>query len=321
MSALISVVYVNYNSSALTIHSISSLATHCKDVSFEVIIVDNASKVDEKRALDASVKEREWGNVSIIYSSENLGFGKANNLGASNATGKYLFFLNPDTIVCNNVLKIFCEFLQSSSQNTVACGGSLLTVDLKPNSSYGNFPGLLQELGNVGLGLSFVLGSYYKKRVAINSVANLTNPFKVPYIVGANIFISAEAFKTVNGFDQNFFMYYEETDLFYRLSKKGLGSFIVPEGRIIHLEGGVVNTLAPEKFNHFKFEMLLASKLYYYQKWSTSILLPLLKLIFLLQVVVQFSKGRMGDKLKPLLRSYFSIIVKNKENNAAEDRK
>jgi GT2 family glycosyltransferase len=312
MNTVVSVIYVNYNSSALIVDSIDSLTTQCKDVPFEVIIVDNASKVEEKQKLDALKMERNRNNIQIIYASENLGFGRANNLGATKATGKYLFFLNPDTLICNDVLTIFFDFLESSGPKIVACGGALLTPDKKPTSSYGNFPGIVQELGNIGLGFSFILGSYYQKRLAINAIAYQTAPAKVAYIVGADIFISADAFNVLKGFDETFFMYYEETDLFYRLSKKKLASYIIPYAQIIHLEGGAVNSLATEKFNHVKFEMLLASKVYYYRKWWSKSSLPLFKLIFLLQIVVQFAKGNMGNQLKPLLKSYFSIVLGTK---------
>ncbi|WOK06311.1 glycosyltransferase family 2 protein [Imperialibacter roseus] len=309
MNTVVSIVYVNYNSSALIVDSIDSLTAHCKDVPFEVIIVDNASKVEEKLKLDSLRMERNWNNIQIIYAGENLGFGRANNLGATKAIGKYLFFLNPDTLICNDVVRILFDFLESSEPKIIACGGSLLTADKKPTSSYGNLPGIFQELGNIGLGLSFILGGYYKRHLAINAAVYQTTPTKVPYIVGADIFIYADAFNDLNGFDECFFMYYEETDLFYRLSKKRLDSYIVPDAQIIHLEGGAVNSLATEKFNHAKFEMLLASKIYYYRKWSSKSSLPLFKLIFLLQIVVQFTKGNMGSQLKPLLKSYFSIVL------------
>jgi len=83
MHTFISVIYVNYNCSNLTIASIGSLETHCKDVSFEVIIVDNASKVEEKHVLDLWAGQNPAKNVKIIWAEQNLGFGKANNLGAS----------------------------------------------------------------------------------------------------------------------------------------------------------------------------------------------------------------------------------------------
>jgi GT2 family glycosyltransferase len=129
-------------------------------------------------------------------------------------------------------LSIFSEFLEKSSPSEIACGGKLLTVDKEPTASYGDFHGVLQELGNIGLGLSFILGKHYQSRVAINSVTHQKAPARVPYIVGADIFIYADTFNNLRGFDESFFMYYEETDLFFRLSD----SYIVPEAKGIWLE-------------------------------------------------------------------------------------
>jgi GT2 family glycosyltransferase len=308
MRVYISVIYVNYNSSQLTINSIKSLEKQCKDVSFEIIIVDNASKIEEKEIINDWLSSLPSNSVKLINSQQNLGFGKANNLGAENAAGEYLFFLNPDTVVCNDVLTIFSTFLEKSDPSTVACGGSLLSAGGQPTSSYGNFPGLMQELGNIGFGLSLFLGKYYQKRIAINVPVHQSTPMLVPYVVGADIFISALAFRDVNGFDENFFMYYEETDLFYRLSKNGFFAWVVPEAKIIHLEGGTVSSLSTEKFNQTKFEMILTSKLYYYKKWFSLVTVQLLKAVFFAQILVQFTKGKMGDKILPLLKSYFSIV-------------
>lgn len=308
MNAMVSVIYVNFNSSAFVLDSIASLAANCKDVPFDVIIVDNASKLAEREVLKIGLAEGGWKNTKIIYSEENLGFGKANNLGARHSNGKYLLFLNPDTLACNDILKIFRDFLESSEPRVVACGGNLLTADARPNSSFGNFPGLLQELGNLGLGLSILLGRYYQRKIAINAVVEKPIPFRVPYIVGADVFILANAFKNLGGFDEGFFMYYEETDLFFRLSKKGLYPCIVPDARIVHFEGGSVNAYGEDHFNYIKFEMLLSSKLYYYKKWRSRFIIPVFKFLFFAQILTQFAKGRMGSKLKPLLKIYFSTV-------------
>jgi len=317
MNTIVSVVYVNYNCSALTLDSIESLTNNCKDVAFEVIVVDNASEIEEKDLLKTGIAARQWRNVKLIYSDKNLGFGKANNLGAINSNGKYIFFLNPDTLVCNNVLKIFSEFLSTSERSVVACGGNLQTADAKPNASFGNFPGLMQELGNLGLGLSLLLGNFYKRRIAVNAVVEKEIPFRAEYVVGADIFILADFFRELDGFDEGFFMYYEETDLFYRLSKKGLHCFIVPEAKIVHFEGGAINAFSSGYFNYAKFEMLLSSKLYYYSKWRPAPALPFFKLLFFVQVLAQFSKGRMGPKLRPLLRIFFSTVSGSKRKQGS----
>jgi len=103
----VSIIIVNYKTFAYTKDAIASVFEKTEDVAYEVIVVDNNSP-------DGSGKEiQEYFNdkITFIQSPENLGFGRANNLGAKCSNGKYLFFLNPDTILLNNAPKILFDFL------------------------------------------------------------------------------------------------------------------------------------------------------------------------------------------------------------------
>lgn len=305
MRPVISIIYVNFNTSGLVVDSIISLRDQCRDIPFEIIIVDNSSFKKEKEILVNGFSGKE--NVKIIFSETNQGFAKANNQGASCSIGKYLFFLNPDTLILNDVLKIFYNYLESCDQKIVACGGNLLNPDLGPTSSYGNFPGILLELCNIGLGLSFLLNGYYKKHVAISCEGSNQEIQKVPYIVGADLFINADSFNSLYGFDENYFMYYEETDLFLRLNKVGLEARLLPTAKIIHYEGGSIGKSDAISFNYNKFEILLRSKIYYYKKWQPHTLIVIKAIIFS-QILVQYAKGKWGNDLRVLLSIYRKII-------------
>jgi GT2 family glycosyltransferase len=308
MNILVSVIYVTYNCSDLALDSIRSLEVHSKGLIYEVIIVDNASRAEERKKL-ADWAENRTETTRVVYSEENSGFGKANNIGAAYAKGKYLFFLNPDTVVLNDVIGIFYNYLESADKDVAACGGNLLKPDGTPNDSYGNFPGLLQELCHVGLGLSVLLNRYYKKHIAIGSTAPKIVSV-VPYIVGADMFIRSDYFRMLQGFDENYFMYYEETDLFFRLHNRGLKAHLLPEARIVHLEGSDANNTNNNKkgFNHKKFEMISISKMYYYKKWLPRYLMPFLKGVLFMQIIVQYFKGKRGSDLRGLLTTHFNIM-------------
>jgi GT2 family glycosyltransferase len=303
MDPLISIVYVNYNTSQLLIDSIKSVKDYCPDVSYEIIIVDNNSENAQKSILTDWLLSSSLENVRLILSDNNSGFSVANNSGAELAKGKYLFFLNPDTLVLNNVLQLFCNFMEASDDTIAACGGNLLRADMSPNDSYGNFPGLMLEICNIGLGLSFLLGTYYKKHIAVSCKINSDKIMQVSYIVGADMFVKAEYFRKIGGFDENYFMYYEETDIFFRFEKNHFRSFVLPEARIIHFEGASVGNNSSKSFNYNKFQMLMKSKLYFYQKWSPK-LLKVIQLTVLMQIFVQFLKGKWGNDLKRLISIY-----------------
>ena len=95
----VSIIVVNYNTKDITENCIASIITQTKDVEYEIILVDNAS-VDGSKEYFKNRKE-----ICYIYSNENLGFGKANNLGAEKAKGELLFLLNSDTILIENSIK------------------------------------------------------------------------------------------------------------------------------------------------------------------------------------------------------------------------
>lgn len=304
MVSMVSVIYVNYNTSQLIIESVASLKVHCRQIPFEIIVVDNHSRMEEQHILRQWQQQQSGDGLQVLFSTENLGFGKANNLAVKHSNGKYLFFLNPDTLILNDVLSIFYNFLESADQKIAACGGNLLKPDGSLNDSYGNFPGFLQELCHMGLGIRFLFNSYYQKKVAIAVPVSNNEVMEVPYLVGADLFIRAECFKLVQGFDENYFLYYEETDLFKSLSRQGFKACIIPQARIVHFEGASVNAESPD-FNYRKFEMLLKSKRYYYEKWIPFYLRPFIMMIVFLQTLTQYLKGSMGDNFPRLMNSYW----------------
>ena len=127
----VSIILVHYKTLELTTNVIKSIYKKTKEVIFEIIVVDNASN-------DGSIEkiERKFKNqIKIIKNNENVGFGRANNIGVKEAKGKYIFLLNTDTILINNAIKILFEFIEKNKKIAVV-GGNLYTKDLKPAHSF-----------------------------------------------------------------------------------------------------------------------------------------------------------------------------------------
>ena len=119
----VSIIIVNYNTQELTLQCLRSVYEKTAGISFEVIVVDNASS-------DDSVKQVriEFPQVILIESPENLGFGRANNLGFENSTGDYIFLLNSDTLLINNAIEILWRFLNQNFDIAIV-GGQLFEED------------------------------------------------------------------------------------------------------------------------------------------------------------------------------------------------
>ena len=129
----VSVIIVNYNTISLTKQCIVSIFRYTTGISFEVILVDNGSSHGSAELF--SKDER----IVFIPSSENIGFGRANNLAFLKSSGKYIFLLNSDTYLKNNAIGLFFDYAEHASSDN-ACLGSLL-LDSKDCivHSYGNF--------------------------------------------------------------------------------------------------------------------------------------------------------------------------------------
>ena len=159
----------------------------------------------------------------------NIGFGKGNNLGAKYAKGKYLFCLNPDTILLNNAIAILFRYMEATSQTGV-CGGNLYTKNMKPTHSFEMIsPSITSE--------AIVLFSPFNKSGANCDFNHTNEPVSVAFIVGADLFIRTNLYNEIGGFDEDFFMYFEETYLCYQVKKRGYDVVSMPQAHIIHLVG------------------------------------------------------------------------------------
>ncbi len=103
----VSIIIVNYNTCKMTAECIDSIFEKTEGVDFEVILVDNASKDGSKEHFEKDTR------IRYVYNIENMGFGRANNVGMKLAKGKYLFLLNSDTLLINNAVKQFHDYAES----------------------------------------------------------------------------------------------------------------------------------------------------------------------------------------------------------------
>jgi GT2 family glycosyltransferase len=219
-------------------------------ISYEVIVVDNNPTeqfaIDLKDYLD-----------KIIYLplKENVGFGRANNEGLKVAKGRNIFFLNPDTLLINNAIKILSDYLDAN-ENVGVCGGNLYDASMNPTHSFiPMLPSPIWDLNNLLANIIFKL--FYGKNIQYNFTEK---PLKEGYVTGADMMVRRSVLDEVGSFDSDFFMYYEETELSYRIKKAKFDIISLPEAKIIHLEGKSIST------NSRREGLKSTSKKLYYQK-------------------------------------------------------
>lgn len=225
----VSVIIVNYNTCKLTAECIESIYKQTTGISFEVIVVDNASTDGSAKLLTENFPQ-----VTVIASPENLGFGGANNLGVKSAKGRFLFFLNPDTLLLNNAIKELHDFWMGHPELPVGVlGGMLVDTEGKENGSFSRFrTPMLEILAQYSISEAFK--RYVRNKLKLLATQEYVD---VDYVCGADMLMLKETFEMIGGFDTVYFMYYEESDMQKQLASKGLRSYIFKSPQILHYEG------------------------------------------------------------------------------------
>lgn len=254
----VSVIIVNYNTTELTIKCIESVKKYTEKNTYEIILIDNASKDQSIAKLPEIFPE-----LRFIANDTNLGFGRANNIGIDIALGKYVFLLNTDAFLLSDAIFSFWSFMEAKENTDVACcGADLVNEKNERVVSYGNFPSLFEAFSSIGF---FILyKKYYKQHISSGVVNYLEGVHEVDYLCGADMFIRKSVLSEVGEFDPDFFLYFEETELSFRFSKAGYKSVIIPSVKIIHLEGG-----SQKNNNHVnlkQIEMFAKSRSVFFEK-------------------------------------------------------
>lgn len=291
----ISFIIVHYNAVFLLQNCVRSIIEHTQGLQYEIIVVDNASS---DRSIEYFPKSFEGYPVQVLTLSENRGFGAGNNAAYKVAKGKYLFLLNPDTLLCSNTAMQFYTFMEQNNdddstiknifgQRIAACGADLIDESGNSIQAYGNFPTYFSAFAECGP--KFLFLSYFKKHLALGG-ANYSKEIKlVDYLSGAAMFIRKSVIDQLGFFDEAFFLYFEETELAYRLRKNGYRMALLPEVKIIHLEGKVVS-------NNFqglqKFIWSEQSRQLFYKKTRGSFFAATMKGLDISQLIIRTLAGK-----------------------------
>ena len=226
-----------------------------------IIIVHYKNKTVLKECLNSIKKNVKVSHQVVVVDNDknNIGFGAGCNKGAKTAKANYLFFLNPDTILLKNCLERLTKFLDTQPKVS-AVAPILLNKEKKPYPIQGT--NNLTPLRGI-FALSF-LNKYWSNNPISKSywinVLNETKPIKVQVLPGSAFLIKRKVFQELNGFDENFFLYFEESDLFYRLTQKNHQLFILPQAKLVHLWGKSTPKSAKIK------KIFNASRFYYFKK-------------------------------------------------------
>jgi GT2 family glycosyltransferase len=227
----LSIICVNWNSVDYLRECIASIYEFTQGVSFEVIVVDNASPQG-----GAEILKNQFPGIILINSEKNLGFAGANNLGFKHSTGSYLLFLNPDTKLMAPSIVVMLECIKSLPDAGIV-GCKLLNTDLSVQlSSIQKFPTILNQL----LDVEYLQWRWPSCPLWDLSplLTNDVRRVKVDVISGACMLLPREVFKQVGMFSEDYFMYAEDIDLNYKVKRAGFSNYYIGDAAIVHHGGG-----------------------------------------------------------------------------------
>ncbi len=227
---LLSFIIINYNLANEIENCLTSLLDKIhstRQIKYEIIIVDNNSPDRKLPFVENKFKNEK---VRFFYLDENTGFGKGCNFGFSKSSGEYICFLNPDTIIKEDIFaQIISQFENNKSIGII--GPKQQTRKPFFDFSAGYSPNIFFELFNL-LGLGVFLEGFI---IFLITKLKKNKNLEVKWILGAAIFIRAELFREIGGFDKDYFMFFEEVDLCRRVSYKNYKVVYSPKLKIHHI--------------------------------------------------------------------------------------
>lgn len=304
----VSICIVSWNTKDMLYNCIKSIKEKTVGLSYEIIIVDNASWDGTSEMVRVHFPE-----CKFIESNDNLGFAKGNNVAAKAALGRYILFLNPDTeLLTNAVYGMYSHLEKCRDIGAIGCK----LVDPRGEVQYtcaSTYPNASREISS-----SLLLNRFFPKSAIFTSRElnywDHQDSRYVDCLSGACIMVRRKIISQIGGFDEKIFMYAEDLDLCYRILKKGWNVFYLSKEVILHHEGAS----SDKKGKHFAVLLQKHSDLYFIQKhfgpkkaieYRVAILLGALFRMFIIICSYPIYKPNNSPKLKSIRHRFSKYIV------------
>ncbi len=220
---MVSIIFVNYNGLQYTKQCLESFVKHHQQEMFDIIVVDNHSTDGSQNILP-----KLFPFIQFLPLPQNYGFGAANNAGARIAKGDILFFVNNDTIFKEPVVDLLVQYLLDDETVGIV-GPQLLNEDGSFQLSFGKFPTIKNE---------HQTKSYQGNSLSEEFIELSSNSIKKKdWLTGAALMMKKAIFEMIKGFDEKYFMYFEDIDLCKSIHAIGYHCVYVPTIHLIHLGG------------------------------------------------------------------------------------
>ena len=304
----VSIIIVSWNTKDLLLDCLQSIPASVGDKTFEVLVVDNGSKDGSPKAV------RDFFPDVILFSNpDNAGFARANNQAARQAVGRYLFFLNPDTIALPRAIQSLVEYADEN-QDLGVLGPRIINPDYSlQRSVWREYPGIRNALVDAFYlwkvpWLPFAHANEYTSQ-------DLVKPCDVGHLLGAGLLIRRQTWQQIGPFDEKYFLFLEETDFCYRAKHEGWRIIYYPYSEIIHFGRQSVIQQPLESYPH-----LYRNYCHFYRKnnpnnqtglFAIKIIIAIASFIRVLIWAIRSLLSVNGDRRKQALklsRGYWRVV-------------
>ena len=279
----LSVIIVSYNVRYYLEQCLVSVLRATEGLEREIFVVDNDSHDDTVGYL----KQRFGTQITLIESQHNLGFARANNIAIRQSSGQYVLLLNPDTFVAEDAITTVIDFMDAHPQ----AGGAGVMMH---NSDGTLAPESRRALPTPWVSLLKMFGRssrYYMRHLPWNQ------PARIDVMSGAFCMLRREALDRVGLLDEDFFMYGEDIDLSYRITKGGYENWYIP-ARILHYKGESTQK-SSYRYVHVFYQAMLIFFRKHYGHMSLFVTLPIRLAIYFraIMALVSMQTGRLRQSL------------------------
>jgi len=227
----LSIIIVSYNAADFLKECIESIKKNTKKLNYEIIVIDNTSS-------DNSVEMvmKEFPQVSVIESRENLGFSKANNLGTEKSKGRYVLFLNPDTVVYEDSLLNMVKFMDEHTKAGAATCKLVMPNGKLDDAAHRGFPNPWNSFSYFS-GLSKVFPKSKLFGGYNLGFLDISKTHEIDACAGAFMMVRRQAGEKIGWWDEDYFFYGEDLEFCFRLKGEGWKIYFVPSISVLHYKG------------------------------------------------------------------------------------
>jgi GT2 family glycosyltransferase len=298
----VSVVIVSYNTRDLLVQCINSVISTSRDFTYEIIVSENGSQDGSEAAVRDAFPQ-----VRLIQNGADLGFGAAVNVAAQVAVGEYLAIVAPDAVMLPNTLSrlvnvartegprvLGCRLVDGAGRSQISC--ARLPTPLRVFALFSRldrlvpFPRMQMYYDRVG---------YWGKRPWDHDARR-----DVETLLGAFLFLPLDVFRSIGGFDERYFMYYEEVDLFRRLHDRGDIVTFIPDVSMVHFSGQATK----QEYARMRFEAQ-KSLLIYTAKWHGLLQAQAIRLVLIILAVLRLFRFGLSRSASRELRDAARAIL------------